>query len=219
MPTRERRPLIKLALRSFQQQDWPNLELCILEDGDDNISDLLPTDPRITYTHSHTTPAPTGTKLNWLIHNSRGLICTEWDDDDWSAPHRTTDLVTRLLASARHVTGYDTILYWDMTRNQARRYKWPRPSTYVLGTSQTFYRAWGLRHPNIPTHRGCDTAFSQTAAAEHQCTSADPGQLMVARYHALSKWGNPQAFYPYPLISTSELPQLFFDDMRAAGQW
>lgn len=218
MPTRDRRPLIPLAIHCFQNQEWDNKELLILDDGEDKIPDLIPDDPRIRYMPLPGPPRTIGAKLNILIQQAQGTICTNWDDDDWSAPTRIEDQAIRLLASARQVTGYDSINYWDHLTRTAHRYAWPRSSTYMLGTSQTYFRAWGTRHPYQPITRGMDTAFSTEAAQAHQSTSAPAGPHMVARYHALSKWGNPSAFYSYPIISTTQLPIQFFEDLKTCHQ-
>ncbi|MCU1245662.1 MAG: glycosyl transferase family 2, partial [Acidobacteria bacterium] len=49
MPTFERRAFIPQAMHCFLSQDYPNLELIVVDDGNDPIADLLPSDPRIVY--------------------------------------------------------------------------------------------------------------------------------------------------------------------------
>jgi glycosyltransferase involved in cell wall biosynthesis len=52
MPTADRREFIPCAIRCFKNQDYENLELIILDDGEQEIRDLIPSDPRIRYIQS-----------------------------------------------------------------------------------------------------------------------------------------------------------------------
>jgi glycosyltransferase involved in cell wall biosynthesis len=49
MPTRNRRPFVSQSIWYFLRQDYPNKELLILDDGEDNVADLIPDDERIRY--------------------------------------------------------------------------------------------------------------------------------------------------------------------------
>jgi len=49
MPTHNRRRFVPQAIRCFLRQDYPNLELLIVDDGSDQISDCLPESSRIRY--------------------------------------------------------------------------------------------------------------------------------------------------------------------------
>src|ERR1041385_539899 len=51
MPTSNRRRFIPQALRCFLRQDYSNLELLVVDDGADPISDCLPENDRIRYLH------------------------------------------------------------------------------------------------------------------------------------------------------------------------
>ena len=44
MPTADRRRFVPLAIQNFLQQDYPNRELVILDDGQDSVADLAPAD-------------------------------------------------------------------------------------------------------------------------------------------------------------------------------
>jgi hypothetical protein len=48
---------VPLAIQNFLQQDYPNRELVILDDGQDSVADLSPPDSRVKYirmTHRQT---------------------------------------------------------------------------------------------------------------------------------------------------------------------
>src|SRR2546422_2964152 len=87
MPTAERRPFVPHAVACFRHQDHPNLELLVIDDGDDSVADLMPPDPRIRYVRQE--PRLTiGVKRNLMCNLAAGDIIVHWDDDDWSASWR-----------------------------------------------------------------------------------------------------------------------------------
>ena len=49
MPTRNRRGWVSQAIWYFLRQDYDPKELLILDDGDDSVVDLVPSDERIRY--------------------------------------------------------------------------------------------------------------------------------------------------------------------------
>ena len=49
MPTFNRRHFVRIALKLFQQQDYPNKELVIVDDGDDPVEDLAVAIPEVRY--------------------------------------------------------------------------------------------------------------------------------------------------------------------------
>lgn len=116
MPTRNRRPFVERALVYFARQDYPAVELVIVDDGDDPVGDLIPNDPRIRYTFL-ARPLNTGDKRNLACELARGMIIAQWDDDDWYAPHRLRHQVAPLLSGTADITGITTRLL-DLDRWQ-----------------------------------------------------------------------------------------------------
>jgi cellulose synthase/poly-beta-1,6-N-acetylglucosamine synthase-like glycosyltransferase len=51
MPTFNRRAFVPLAIRYFLRQNYPNKELIVVDDGSDNIGDLVPTEQSVRYYH------------------------------------------------------------------------------------------------------------------------------------------------------------------------
>ena len=49
MPTYNRREFVSQAIYYFLHQDYPNKELIIVDDGTDEVGDLIPGDERIRY--------------------------------------------------------------------------------------------------------------------------------------------------------------------------
>ena len=52
MPTSSRRAHAPCAIRYFQRQTYRNTELIVLDEGDDSIADLVPSDPSICHIRS-----------------------------------------------------------------------------------------------------------------------------------------------------------------------
>jgi hypothetical protein len=52
MPTRDRRAFALQAVRYCLRQDYPQVELIIIDDSTELLRAALPADPRIRYTHS-----------------------------------------------------------------------------------------------------------------------------------------------------------------------
>jgi O-antigen biosynthesis protein len=118
MPTHNRRAFIQQTLSYFERQDYQNRELIIVDDGEDRIADLLPSDPRIRYI-ALSMPTSIGAKRNLACEQARGEIIAHWDDDDWYAPHRLQYQVAALLDKKVDITGLETSCFFDLARWQA----------------------------------------------------------------------------------------------------
>ncbi|GAC1625944.1 MAG: hypothetical protein NVS4B9_17440 [Ktedonobacteraceae bacterium] len=104
MPTKNRREFVAQALYYFEQQDYPNKELIVVDDGDDLVVDLVSQHPSARYLapqYAHTV----GVKRNIACEAAQGDIICHWDDDDWYAPTRLSYQVAPLLAGEADVTG------------------------------------------------------------------------------------------------------------------
>src|SRR5882762_5687038 len=104
MPTYNRRAFVPHAIRYFLRQDYPLKELIIIDDGTDNIADLVPDDPSIRY-FSLDHKITLGAKLNQACEYASGNVIVHWDDDDWYAPGRLTYQVHALEDAGTKVCG------------------------------------------------------------------------------------------------------------------
>ncbi len=143
MPTANRRRFIPMAIAAWLAQTYENRELLILDDGE-SIADLVPRDPRIRHYYL-TRHWPLGAKRNLLAELARGEIVCHWDDDDWSVPDRVADQVGRLAASGLPVTGYHSILFYEVQTRRLLRYESGIPQ-YAVGTSLSYRRDWWRTH-------------------------------------------------------------------------
>src|ERR1035441_7854207 len=106
MPTGDRRHLLPLAIRAFVQQDWPEKELIVIDDGKDCVADLFIGVAGVKYCSLDGGRLRIGAKLNIACQHAGGDILVRWDDDDWSAPNRIGDRSeehTSELQSLRHL--------------------------------------------------------------------------------------------------------------------
>lgn len=97
-PTGNRRHLFALALRNFQTFIYPRdkLEWIILDDGEQDISEIIPRDDRIHYYYigkgKGANRMPIGEKRNRLVELAKGDIIAMMDDDDF---YSTQSLLSR----------------------------------------------------------------------------------------------------------------------------
>jgi len=180
MPTWNRREFVPAAIDCFLRQTYENRELVILDDGDDSIADLVPSDPKIRYFREEKRRV-TGDKRNRANELAKGQIICHWDDDDWSAPERVERQVKILLASKRLVTGYGTLYFWHTIRQQAMVYT-ARIHGYICGTTFCYHRLFWQQKKFRSHQEGSDNNFIYPRLGEiAQTKDAD---MMVARIHA-----------------------------------
>ena len=115
MPTCDRKDFVLQSIAYFQRQNYPNLELIILDDGVENISAQLPDDPRVRYFHAPP-GLSIGAKRNEACKLTRGEIIAQWDDDDWYSPDRLSAQVAPLLAGAAEISAFNETVFFDLPR-------------------------------------------------------------------------------------------------------
>jgi O-antigen biosynthesis protein len=141
MPTCNRRSFIPAALQCFNAQDYPNLELIVVDDGSDPIADLLPADPRIRYFRLEGRLS-TGAKRNFACEQARGYWIAHWDDDDWYAPGRICTQIEAMRGERWQVSGTTTMYYLQREREQAFRYAYSGPGRAWMGALLYSKSAW-----------------------------------------------------------------------------
>jgi glycosyltransferase involved in cell wall biosynthesis len=179
MPTQNRRTFIPAAIQCFLDQTYEDRELVIIDDGDDRVADLIPVDPRIRYA-AIPNRVSTGLKRNLCCEAARGEIICHTDDDDWSAPGRMADQVERLISTGRPITGYGTLLFWDVLKLQAKKYK-ASVRNYICGTTFCYRRDFWQMHQFKDQQVASDNAFIYPILARVAASSET--QMMVARIH------------------------------------
>jgi glycosyltransferase involved in cell wall biosynthesis len=180
MPTYDRRQFIAGALGCFSAQDYPALELIVVDDGSDPIRDLLPADPNIRYIRLEQRMT-VGAKRNLACREARGGVIAHWDDDDWYPPTRVTRQVSALDERGADVCGSSAIYFLDRVGGEAYLYDF-RERPWVAGTTLAYRREFWERHPFRDVQVAEDTSFIWRNGAIELVDLRDPS-LCVASIH------------------------------------
>jgi glycosyltransferase involved in cell wall biosynthesis len=180
MPTYNRRPFLPRAIACFLAQDYPHLELVVVDDGSDPIRDLLPADPRIRYLRLEG-KRNTGEKRNVACAAAKGEFILHWDDDDWYGPYRVTRQVTALRQSNAQVCGSSTLYYHAPAIHQAFRYQSRGALPLWMGALAYSKRLWESQ-PFEPIQIAEDVKFLSRQPAAARIDLRDPA-LSVATIH------------------------------------
>jgi glycosyltransferase involved in cell wall biosynthesis/predicted O-methyltransferase YrrM len=174
MPTCDRRAFVPQAIAYFLRQDYPGRELIVVDDGDDSVEDLMPSDPRVRYLRLP--PGRTlGEKRNLACDEAAGEIIVHWDDDDWMAEHRIRYQVECLREGKADVCGLGRLYFYDPAAGAAWEYACPRrDKTWLAGGTFCYRKSFWRSNPFPATDRGEDTRFLWSDRAKHLLTLADP---------------------------------------------
>ncbi len=181
-PTYNRLEFLPRMLRCFQSQTYPNLELIMLDDGNDGTREMFEglTDPRIKYFYELPKKCHS-TKMNRCFELSTGEYGIVWDSDDWYPPDRVKRQVEPLIADPKLVvSGSSTLYYYEYGTEKAWRYM--GRGTAWLGAFAMRRSVWEtLKFDNDP-RAGADNRLLQRIPREAWCDLKDPG-LVVASIH------------------------------------
>jgi glycosyltransferase involved in cell wall biosynthesis len=147
MPTYNRREFVPHAIRYFLRQDYENMELIVIDDGEDPIEDLIPKTERLRY-YRLDKKISLGAKLNMACQCAKGDIIAHWDDDDWYAHRRLKYQVNAIQANGFALCGINNLLYYDVHLKNAYRYIYPKNQrTWLLGSSLCYKKElWNKIH-------------------------------------------------------------------------
>jgi glycosyltransferase involved in cell wall biosynthesis len=184
MPTRNRRRFVGQAIWYFLRQDYEPRELLILDDGDDPVADLVPSDPRIRYRRLERR-LPLGAKRNLACELSAGELVAHWDDDDWIAPHRLSLQVRELLASGADACGARELLHFAPMSGEAWLYRRPPDERRWLAGGTLLYRKSLWRTHAFPEQDvGEDSAFVRRVPADRLHAVADGSHYLAVLHGA-----------------------------------
>ena len=181
MPTRDRRAFVPDALRHFLAQDYPSLELIVVDDGSDPVADLMPGDPRVRYVRlagRHTV----GGKRNIACELARGGIIVHWDDDDWYPTTRVTTQAAALRDRRADLCGSSTLYFHDRGRRKAWLYRYSGGAPWVAGATLAYRRSVWQRTPFAEIQVGEDADFLWRDQTKKVVDMSDP-RLCVATIH------------------------------------
>jgi hypothetical protein len=193
MPTHNRRQFVPKAIEYFARQDYPALELVILDDGDDKVADLVsPALPSLRYI-ALPERLRLGTKRNTAIEASRGDIIVHWDDDDWMNRTRVSSQVAALLSANADICGLSTVWFCDIPSGRLSRYCYPPTQRrWLYGASLCYRRSLWLQKRFEPVDIGEDTRFVWSPPTGRM-VDLGGARIMVAMIHRANT-SRPQPF-------------------------
>jgi O-antigen biosynthesis protein len=182
MPTCDRHCFLPEAIRYFLRQDYPNLELVIVDDGSRPVASLLPDDPRIRLTRL-SQKKNVGAKRNIACAAAHGEFIVHWDDDDWYPADRVTRQIAALQTGRAEICGTSTLYYYDPESSRAWSYDYGNSGrTWVAGNTLAYRKSWWSAHPFPEIQVGEDSRFVW-AAPRGSVRDLDTPDLCVARIH------------------------------------
>jgi len=170
MPTANRQKFIPFALDYFNQQNYPNKELVIIDDGKESIAAMLPNHPQIKY--YYTDPLGTiGLKRNYAIEKAAGSIIMHWDDDDWHAFDWISRQVNFLITTGSDVCGIKHVHYYSAIMNSfwqgdAENRNKPNSRVWLNGATLAYWKSFWKKNPFQDLQKGEDDAFLQYPGAK-----------------------------------------------------
>lgn len=159
LPTYNRRSFIKQAIVYFLRQDYPSLELIIIDDGDDPVEDLAPFAENIHYFKLDARYS-VGEKRNLACEASKGEYITHWDDDDWIASNRVSSQFSDLILSKAGFSGSGKLLYYAPAKAKSWLYSsTSQNETSLIGGTFLYHRSLWREKPFKNMNIGEDASF------------------------------------------------------------
>src|SRR5262249_16272124 len=120
-----------------------------------------------------------GDKRNFGASLAKGRYIAHWDDDDYSAPDRLLDQVSRIQDSGLPVTGYSEI---DFTDGQ-QWWRFTGDAGYAPGSSLLYEKQWWEKHQFQRIQIGEDGAFVRDARERGQIVTTPSNGMLTATIH------------------------------------
>jgi len=211
MPTKNRRRFVERALKMFIEQNFNvkhtwlcrhHLELIVIEDGDEDCSDLClgseyvcgPRGERIEVTTFGRRAeyassvryvrfeGSLGAKLNEGARLARGHYLINWDDDDFHHPNRVTNIVNHFDLTDASMVGMSSMPYWREGDEDVWIYN-AGDARYCTGSGQAFLRDWVLANPHPDQTVGEDEVITRMAAEQGVLSTISGTDWVVACTH------------------------------------
>ena len=181
LPTRNRRRFVAQAVRCFERQRYPDRELIVVDDGEDQVEDLCTGRERIRYIHLGR-PTPLGTKLNLGVERAAGEILHKMDDDDYYHLDFLTTAVLRADAARDRIVAWDCFLVW-IAGEAAPRYS---GHGWAAGGTLCFFRPVWQRAPFRDLPRRVDRWF--LIDHQYQVEPVCAPELYLLVRHGANTW-------------------------------
>ncbi len=212
MPTADRRAFVPQAIRHFLRQDYPKRELIVLDDGADNIADLIPCDENIRYVRLPV-KRTMGAKHNLGCELARGEVIVHWDDDDWHANWRVSYQVKELARqSPASLCGLSRLFFYEPAGSRAWEYVYPPGGKpWVSGGTFCYYKTFWEGHRFPDMNEGADTVFVWNLNDANVVAHADH-RFYIATVHAKNTSAKRTQDPAWQPRQTSEVRRMIDDD-------
>ena len=159
-PTANRQKYLPLAIKYFLEQDYPNAEMVIIDDGRESCASLIPENPKIKYFYYPERLGTIGIKRNLACEKSNGEIIIHWDDDDWYAPDWISRQVEAQLHSGADITGLNKVDFYSPSINKRYRYEDTEiEKPWICGATMAFKKSFWEKHKFVDLQVGEDYDF------------------------------------------------------------
>jgi len=164
IPTYDRSDFLQQALQLVGRQDYPNLEVIIVDDSD-KVDNKVPKEIQgipIKYLHLDLR-VTIGEKRNIAVLHALGEVIVHWDDDDYFRPHRVSTQVAPILSGETDMTVLEHHYYFHLPTKTFYTVK--RPSSWgphfaTFAYKRSIYDS-GVRYPDNSMAE--DYAFAELA--------------------------------------------------------
>lgn len=189
MVTANRVQLAERAIRCLVAQTWPNRELVIVDDGEEDYEPML-SRYREAFPIHYLRIAPRkdrhlGDLRNCSLDAAGGELAIQWDDDDWYHPERITRQV-RFLEENKLDAVFLRHVLWHLNE--------PGFAGHLFRTDgrdgypgTVLHRKTGLRYPNLP--RSEDLVFmNQWKRLGRAGFLPHHAELFIRCFHGRNTW-------------------------------
>jgi predicted O-methyltransferase YrrM len=219
MATADRPELVPKAIEYFRRQDYPALELVIVDNGLRGIEPSLLEDARVRYVRS-----PKRLTLaaahNLACETASGEIICHWDDDDWMAPWRVSYQVQDLLrADEDTICGLSTLLFYEPMERRAWRYQYPQHARpWLSGATFCYRKRFWEQHPFPDQPGGADTTLVWGLPPSTVRAHADT-RFIVATVHRSNTSARRVNVPPFQPWSSEDVEALLGADLGFYLRW
>lgn len=192
LPTFNRFHFIPVTVKNFLDQTYPNKELVIVDDSDDEKTETFIKNIKLPNVHYHRFPKyKVGRKRNIAAEVCNGSIIAHWDDDDWYSPDRLMHQYSALTAANIGLTGYHTVYFYSVKTGQAFLFKGNSQS--FIGSSMMYHKSvWKTRRFH-DVQVGEDTNFYSRVNSKLAIDGT--GKLIVVDHHGQNTYYRDYAKY------------------------
>jgi glycosyltransferase involved in cell wall biosynthesis len=189
MVTGNRKNICRRAVKCFLDQTYPNKELVVLDDGQQDYSDIfvdIPSDDICYIRIEKQEGTYLGGLRNLVLDQAKGDFLVQWDDDDWYHPDRISIQASILMK------GYDacwlssTLMHIDTKEHTNLPFMGGLPDG-VPG-SIMHVNSSDIRYPNIV--KGEDTVYQREwMKLKWKKLPESHSHLFIRCYHGSNTWG------------------------------